>query len=167
MQPQSKGTRVFSVSGDIQAAVVNKVFSTLTHALQDFVDAHKNGCPVEVRQKWADEYASYRRLEGDNHLRKPTVQLENLKFDVLLNLLAPPDKNAHEALIKHWNQYFTNVKTGKATKHLNDLRALRNNLSGHQNWENASANFTSDHDVVRLFDVARNILEVVGECNEI
>ncbi|RUS19065.1 hypothetical protein BC937DRAFT_88027 [Endogone sp. FLAS-F59071] len=160
-QPLSGNTRVFSVSADIQAAIVNEVFWTLTKALQDFVESHKNDCPIEAKQKWVDEYAEFHRIKGDNP-RKPTVQLENLKFDVLVNLLEPPFNNgAHNDLAKYWSRHFKdNINTVR--KHLQELRVLRNNLSGHQSWEKETANFTSDREVVKLFRVAQKVLSLVG-----
>ncbi|RUS22431.1 hypothetical protein BC937DRAFT_89222 [Endogone sp. FLAS-F59071] len=167
---QAEDSRVYSVTGDIQAVVVNDVLSRLRHALQSFVDKYKGLCPKDVRQAWVDDYVDFHRCKNDPH--KPTIELENLTFDVLLHVLRPYNKIAHEALIKHWNLYFKDKKsksnTFRVDRLLNDLRLLRNDLSGHQHWEGGTTFFARDRDVVKLFSGARKLFELVGHSpNEI
>lgn len=158
---QVEGSRVFTVTGDIQAVVVNDVFSKLRHALQSFVDKYKDLCSKEVRRAWVDDYVEFHRCRPEDS-RKPTVELENLTFDVLLHVLRPYNKTAHEALIRHWNLYFKDKGAGIG-RLLTELRNLRNDLCGHQHWEGAF--FARDHDVVKLFAGARRVLDLVGGYN--
>lgn len=161
-RPQSQEElRTFAVSGAIQAAIINDVLSTVTYAMQRFVDKYKGTCSPQLLKDWFYNYIIENRLHSFEDNRMPNVTLEGLDFGAIVSLLRGAAGNKKDGqLLTHWKQFFGGRKNVGV---LAELRILRNQLSGHPRWKKSTNNFVSDGQICKLFNCAREVLVLVGK----